>query len=230
MVGATVGRQPDRGHHRADHAGPDRRGRHRLGERGRPGGGVEGVAPIPLPALRLGDDAGECAGDTQLGGVLESGHCRGVASGMMLPRNLFLRRGGLAGKPWRGHPGDQQADRQHRRGRHRDRPDHRGRRHRQHRRDADRAPGRAPARWPARRRRRPPAPPVRRCAAARRPPVHRGPAAGRSAPARCRPPAARRRAWRAARSSAAPRARSRTRARRRPRPTGRGRAASARPA
>ena len=84
-------RQPDPGHHRAEHTDPDRRGRHGLGDSGRPGGGVQGIAPSVLAALRFGDDVGQCAGDAKLRRMFESDHRRGVPVGMVLARNLFLR-------------------------------------------------------------------------------------------------------------------------------------------
>ena len=57
--------------------------------------------------------SGERAGDPELGRVLECEHRRGVAFGTVLAGERLLCRGGPAGQRRRNNAGDKQADRQH---------------------------------------------------------------------------------------------------------------------
>ena len=87
VVGATAGASPIPATTAPSTLTPIGGGGHRLGERGRSGGGVQRVAPMQLAALRFGDDVGQRAGDPKLGRVFEGEHRRGVPIGMMLPGN-----------------------------------------------------------------------------------------------------------------------------------------------
>ena len=120
---------PDRGDDRAEHADANRRGRCGPGHSGGSRGPVGGAAPIALPALGFGDHRVEAATDPQFGRVLEGQHHRDVTAGMTLRRNTLRGGDGAGGQPRRGHPRDQEAEREHDR---RGGRDHRDRRDRGH--------------------------------------------------------------------------------------------------